>query len=140
MKRRAAIYAKEEDRPVPVLYDIDFLLGVHDLCRMGALRFKREPDGEFLDNDPVFPIPSWTKVRELQHSAKLIESDADTAGIGKWLAVLMAPGSSLGGARPRANIMDMDGHPWIAKFPSRNDTINKGAWEYLAYRLAIKAG
>ena len=121
-------------------YDIDFLLGVHDFCRMGALRFKREPDGEFLDNDPVSPTPPWANVRELQHSAKLIESDADTAEIEKWLAVLMAPGSSLGGARPRANIMDMDGHPWIAKFPSRNDTINKGDWEYLAYRLAIKAG
>lgn len=139
MKRRAAIYAREEARPVPVLYDIDFLLGVHDLCRMGALRFKREPDGKFLDNDPVSPTPPWANVRELQHSAELIESDTDTAEIEKWLAMLMAPGSSLGGARPKANILDMDGHPWIAKFPSRNDTINKGAWEYLAYRLAIKA-
>jgi len=140
MKRRAAIYAREEARPVPVLYDIDFLLGVHDLCRMGALRFKREPDGEFLDNDPVSPTPPWTNVRELQYSAGLIESDADTAEIKKWLAILMAPGSSLGGARPKANILDMDGHPWIAKFPSKNDTINKGAWEYMAYRLAINAG
>ena len=54
--------------------------------------------------------------------------------------MLMAPGSSLGGARPKANILDKDDHPWIAKFPSKNDTINKGAWEYLAYRLAINAG
>jgi serine/threonine-protein kinase HipA len=54
--------------------------------------------------------------------------------------MLMAPGSSLGGARPKANILDMDGHLWIAKFPSKNDTINKGAWEYLAYRLAVNAG
>ena len=140
MKRRAAIYAREEDRPVPVLYDIDFLLGVHDLSRMGALRFKREPDGEFLDNDPISPTPPWTSVRELQYSAELVESDTDTIEIKKWLAMLMAPGSSLGGARPKANILDMDGHPWIAKFPSKNDTINKGAWEYLAYLLAINAG
>ncbi len=140
MKRRAAMYAREADRPVPVLYDIDFLLGVHDLCRMGALRFKREPDGEFLDNDPVSPTPPWTSVRELQHSAELVESDADTIDIKKWLSMLMAPGSSLGGARPKANILDADGHPWIAKFPSNNDTMNKGAWEYLAYRLAISAG
>ena len=140
MKRRAAIYAREADKPVPVLYDIDFLLGVHDLCRMGALRFKREPDGEFLDNDPVSPTPPWASVRELQHSAGLVESDADTDEIRKWLAILMAPGSSLGGARPKANILDINGHPWIAKFPSKSDTVNKGAWEYLAYRLAIKAG
>ncbi|WP_339739342.1 HipA domain-containing protein [uncultured Sunxiuqinia sp.] len=140
MKRRAAIYAREEDRPVSVLYDIDFLLGVHDLCRMGALRFKREPDGEFLDNDPISPTPPWASVRALQHSAELVESDADTAEIKKWLAILMAPGSSLGGARPKANILDMDGHPWIAKFPSKSDPVNKGAWEYLAYRLAINAG
>lgn len=139
MKRRAAIYAREEDRPVPVLYDIDFLLGVHDMCRMGALRFKRESDGEFLDNDPLSPTPPWTSIRELQLSAKLIESDTDTDEVKKWLAILMAPGSSLGGARPKANIFDMDGHPWIAKFPSKNDTVNKGAWEYLAYRLALKA-
>ncbi len=140
MKRRAAIDAREADKPVPVLYDIDFLLGVHDLCRMGALRFKREPDGEFLDNDPVSPTPPWASVRELQHSAGLVESDADTDEIRKWLAILMAPGSSLGGARPKANILDLDNQPWIAKFPSNNDTVNKGAWEYLAYQLAINAG
>jgi Uncharacterized protein related to capsule biosynthesis enzymes len=140
MKRRSAIYAKEDGRPAPALYDIDYLLGVHDLCRMGALRFKRNPEGEFLDNDPVSPTPPWTSIRELQHSAELIESDINTSEIKKWLVLLMAPGSSLGGARPKANILDMDGHLWIAKFPSKNDTINKAAWEYLAYRLAVNAG
>jgi len=140
MKRRAALNAKEQGKPAPVLYDIDFLLGVYDLCRMGALRFKREPDGDFLDNDPVSPTPPWASIRELQHGAKLIESNEDTVEVRKWLAMLMAPGSSLGGARPKANIMDEHGHPWIAKFPSKNDTIDKGAWEYLAYRLAVDSG
>ena len=140
MKRRSAMYAKEEGRTAPALYDIDYLLGVHDLCRMGALRFKRDPGEEFLDNDPVSPTPPWTNIRELQYSAELIESDINTSEIKKWLAILIAPGSSLGGARPKANILDMEGHLWIAKFPSKNDTINKAAWEYLAYRLAIKAG
>lgn len=140
MKRRAAINAVEQGKPAPVLYEIDFLLGVHDLSRMGALRFKREPKGDFLDNDPVSPTPPWASIRELQYGAKLIESNDDTAEVKKWLAILMAPGSSLGGARPKANILDEYGHPWIAKFPSRNDTINKGAWEYLAYLLAIGAG
>jgi serine/threonine-protein kinase HipA len=140
MKRRAAINAREVGRLTPVLNDTDFLLGVHDLCRMGALRFKINPDEDFLDNDPVSPVPPWTSIRDLQYSAELVESGADTSEIKKWLTMLMAPGSSLGGARPKANVMDPDGHLWIAKFPSGNDTINKGAWEYLAYRLAINAG
>jgi serine/threonine-protein kinase HipA len=140
MKRRAAFNAQEQGRPAPVLYDIDFLLGVHDLSRMGALRFKREPDEDFLDNDTVSPTPPRASVRELQHGAKLIESNEDSVEVKKWLAMLMAPGSSLGGARPKANILDEQGHLWIAKFPSRNDTIDKGAWEYLAYRLAIDSG
>ncbi len=140
MKRRAALYAKEENRPATVLNDIDLLLGVHDFCRMGALRFKREPDADFLDNDLVSPAPPVTTIRELQHSAEWIESGADTPELKKWLVMLMAPGSSLGGARPKANILDIDYQPWIAKFPSKNDTYNKGAWEYLAYRLALNAG
>ncbi len=140
MKRRAAITAREQGKPAPVLYDIDFLLGVHDLSRMGALRFKKELDGDFLDNDPVSPTPPWANIRELQYAAKLIESNEDTVEVSKWLAMLMAPGSSLGGARPKANILDENGHPWIAKFPSKNDTIDKGAWEFLAYRLAVAAG
>lgn len=140
MKRRAAQQAREEGAPVPALYDIDFLLGVQDESRMGALRFKTDPDGPFLNNDVVTPTPPWATTRELQHAAELIESNEDTEEVRKWLFMLMAPGSSLGGARPKANVLDEDGQPWIAKFPSKNDTIDKAAWEYLAYRLAVKAG
>ncbi|SKC14066.1 type II toxin-antitoxin system HipA family toxin [Dyadobacter psychrophilus] len=140
MKRRASILAKQNGKQTPTLYDIDFLLGVHDESRMGALRFKLDPDGPFLNNDTVSPTPPWATIRELQHGAELIESNEDTAEVRKWLAMLMAPGSSLGGARPKANILDEKGQPWIAKFPSKNDTIDRAAWEYLAYRLAINAG
>ncbi len=140
MKRRAAVNADLEGKSTPTLYDIDYLLGVHDLSRMGALRFKIDPDGDFLDNDPVSPTPPWTSIRELQHGAALLESNKDTAEVRKWLTILMAPGSSLGGARPKANIIDEQGNLWIAKFPSTSDNIDKGAWEYLAYRLAINAG
>lgn len=140
MKRRAAMDAREQGKPAPKLYDIDYLLGVHDLSRMGALRFKRNPDGDFLDNDPVSPTPPWATIRELQHAATVVESNEDTDEEKKWLTMLMAPGSSLGGARPKANVLDEEGYLWIAKFPSGNDTIDKGAWEYLAYRLAIGAG
>ena len=138
MKRREAQTAKAEGRAVRTLYDIDFLLGVYDESRMGALRFKLNPGGPFLDDSKGFPVPAWSELRALQYGAELIESDKEDE-VNQGLALLLAPGSSLGGARPKANIIDDHGHPWIAKFPSKNDTIDKAAWEYLAYRLANQA-
>ena len=135
MKKRAAQLARNEGRMAPALYETDFLLGVADTCRMGALRFKLNIDGPFLDNDCNSPVPPWTSVGELQHIANLVESGKDTKELNKWLVMLMAPGSSLGGARPKANIVDNNGQLWIAKFPSKNDTIDKAKWEFLAYNL-----
>lgn len=140
MKRRSAQKALEEGKSAPTLYDIDFLLGVHDNCRMGALRFKLDPEGDFLDNNPDATTPPLSNIRELQYAADVLESDKDSADVKKWLAILIAPGSSLGGARPKANIIDEKGDLWIAKFPSKADTIDKAAWEFLAYKLALKAG
>lgn len=140
MKRREALFAREEKRTPKNLYEIDFLLGVNDEGRMGALRFKLQPDGPFLNNEKNYPTPPWSSVRELQHGISLIESDKDNKEVRKWLQILMAPGSSLGGARPKANVVDSKGNLWIAKFPSKEDSIDKAAWEYLAYKLAIKAG
>ena len=140
MKRRAAQLAKEAGRPAPVLYDLDFLLGVYDETRMGALRFKLDKNGPFLDDNHGMPTPPWASIRELQHAAEVLESDEDNEAVKKWLAILLAPGSSLGGARPKANTTDDHGHLWIAKFPSKNDTIDKGAWEYLVYKLARNCG
>ena len=140
MKRRAAHEARDHGKSAPTLYDIDFLLGVYDESRMGALRFKLDPNGPFLDNIKAYPTPHWSNIRELQHGAAIIESDEDSDDAKKWLAVLIAPASSLGGARPKANVLDDDGHPWIAKFPARADTIDKAAWEYLAYKLALESG
>jgi serine/threonine-protein kinase HipA len=124
MKKRAAQKAKEEGKPVPTLYDIDFLLGVYDENRMGALRFKLGPDGPFLDDDHETAAPPLYNIRELQHAADIIDSDVANKDVKKWIAMLL----------------DEDGHPMIAKFPSRNDTIDKAAWEFLAYRLALQAG
>ena len=140
MKRRAVQQARELGEKAPTLYDIDYLLGVYDESRMGALRFKTILDGPFLDNSTEMPTPPWSSVRELQHAANLVESDNESEDIKKWLAILMAPGSSLGGARPKANILDEDKSLWIAKFPSKNDIMDKAAWEFLAYQLAIDAG
>lgn len=139
MKRRAAQMAKEVGKPVPTLYDIDFLLGVQDESRMGALRFKLDRNGPFLGNDAVSPVPPMS-IRELQHAASAIESDAENKAIKKWLAILVAPGSSLGGARPKANVKDEQNNPWIAKFPSKNDALDKGAWEFLLHKMALSAG
>ncbi len=140
MKRRAAQLAKEKTEKAPTLYEIDYLLGVYDESRMGALRFKTDPEGPFLDNSERNTTPPWSSVRELQEAAKNFEDDTNNEEVKKWLDVLMAPGSSLGGARPKANILDEHGNLWIAKFPSKNDTVDKGAWEFLAFRLAINCG
>lgn len=140
MKRRASALAKVQGKSSSNLYEIDFLLGVYDESRMGALRFKLDPNGDFLDNTAHRPTPPWSSVGQLQHAVDLIESDKDNDEVQKWLAQLIAPGSSLGGARPKANIIDEHNHLWIAKFPSKNDTTDKAAWEYLSYQLALKAG
>jgi len=140
MKRRSVQQFNERKEKAPTLYDIDYLLGVYDESRMGALRFKTEIDGPFLDNNNQTPTPPWSSIRELQFAAASLENGEDNDEIKKWLAILIAPGSSLGGARPKANILDENKELWIAKFPSNNDVIDKGAWEYVAYELATKSG
>lgn len=140
MKRREAQRVIENNEKPKTLYDIDFLLGVNDESRMGALRFKTDPDGYFLDDNKNATSPSWSSIRELQHAAHIFENDTENKEVNRWLSVLMAPGSSLGGARPKANILDNDKSLWIAKFPSKTDITDKAAWEFLAYKLAINAG
>ena len=140
MKRRAAQDARAKNEKAATLYEIDYLLGVFDESRMGALRFKTDLEGSFLDNDAHTPTPPWSSLGDLQEAAKQLESDDQSATVRKWIAVLIAPGSSLGGARPKANIFDTKKNLWIAKFPSKTDIIDKAAWEFLAYQLATAAG
>lgn len=140
MKRRAAMLAKDAGLPAPTLTEMDYLLGVQDASRLGALRFKLEEDGPFMAEDNRTPVPPITSIRELQAAAAALESDDVSSNPRKWLEILVAPGASLGGAHPKASVMDEQGGLWIAKFPSNSDVVDKGAWEYLAYRLAIEAG
>ncbi len=140
MKRREFQLAKQNNTQPKNLFDIDFLLGVFDETRMGAMRFKTDPDAAFLDANASMPTPPWARIRELQHAAKMFENDNTTDGINEWLNILIAPGSSLGGARPKANVATEDGQLWIAKFPSKADDIDKAQWEFLAYQLALSAG
>lgn len=137
MKRREAQDARERGGKARTLYEIDYLLGVYDESRMGALRFKTDVSGPFLDDDDRNPTPPWSSLGDLQKAVEQLESDTQNEETRQWLAVLIAPGSSLGGARPKANILGKDKSLWIAKFPSKTDTVDKAAWEYLAYKLAI---
>lgn len=141
MKRREAIMARQEERRPRVLQEIDYLLGVHDLYRQGALRLKRSLDGEFLDNDKRLSAPPLSSLRELEHAVQQVEiGNSDDPEYLKWLYMLMSPGSSLGGARPKASVVDEADRLWIAKFPSRYDDYDIAAWEFLASQLAQSAG
>ena len=140
MERREAAAAEREGRKMRNLQELDFLLGVHDLTRMGALRFRRA-GGPFLD-DSINAAPPVTSLKELAYISQRIEEAGaeQLPEYENWLATLVAPGSSLGGARPKASFMEGDGRIWIAKFPARDDRYDVGGWEYLVHRLADSAG
>lgn len=136
MKRREAIIAKNEERKPKNLSEIDFLIGVYDETRMGGLRFTTSKGGAFLSNDKELSTPPWTTLRKLESASIAFEKNEDGMEE-KWLRQLVAPGSSLGGARPKASVLAPDGSLWIAKFPSKHDDINVGAWEMVTHDLAI---
>lgn len=142
MNRREAIVARQEERRPEHLGEINYLLGVHDWHRQGALRFKKAPEGDFLDNNQDKAVVPVASLRELEYAAQQVEDDNenDDPDYVKWLTMLMSPGSSLGGARPKASVKDEDACLWIAKFPSRHDDYDIGAWEYVVYQLALNAG
>ncbi|MBQ4771096.1 type II toxin-antitoxin system HipA family toxin [Pectobacterium carotovorum] len=142
MQRRAAIEYRKGLRATTKLTELDYLLGVHDSYRMGGIRFKMAESQDFLDNNTEFSAPPMASLRELEHAAMNIERDdnIDSDDYYRWLKMLISPGSSLGGARPKACVTDADGHLWIAKFPNQNDTFDVGAWEMVCYQLALAAG
>jgi serine/threonine-protein kinase HipA len=142
MRRREAWQAKEEGRDEHMLFETDFLLGVFDGHRMGAVRFKLGEDGPFMNDQNKMATPPWTSLRELEHASLQLERDdaINDLEYAQWLSVLIDPGSSLGGARPKASVIDEKGHLWIAKFPSSRDDKNTGAWEMVLHELAKACG
>jgi len=142
MQRREAVIARNEGRRANKLFETHYLLGVHDSFRMGALRFCTTHDGNFLDDNEDLSAPAITSLPELEKAANGIEDkpDFDNPDYLKWLNMLISPGSSLGGARPKASIKDVDGTLWLAKFPSRHDDYDIGLWEYIVYKMALDAG
>lgn len=124
------------------LHESDFLLGVHDQFRVGGLRFTLDGAVGFLDDRHDQAAPPFVQLRELEAASQALEQDEqNTAPAGTdWLRMLIAPGGSLGGARPKASVCDPQGHLWIAKFPSIRDEYNVGAWEQIVHTLARHCG
>ncbi len=141
MKRREALAAKDEKRKPKTLYAWDFLLGVEDVSRQGALRFRRPDEKVFLAHEAL-TVPPIANLKELEIVARKISAKRidDLQALRQWLKVLVAPGASLGGARPKASFSETNGSLWIAKFPAADDTRDVGAWEALAQRLAARTG
>lgn len=123
------------------LLESDYLLGVHDQYRVGALKLRLGEQGDFLDSRAELAAPPFVKLRELEAAVVALDRDRDnTAAAGaQWLRMLIAPGGSLGGARPKASVVDPDGRLWIAKFPSLQDEYKMGAWELVLQTLASRA-
>lgn len=139
MNRRERFAADREGRKPRKLNDSDYLLGVYDETRMGALRFRLYSSGTFVSDDQEMAVPPWVTLRTLEDAARNFENE-ETTMQEKWLNQLIRPGSSLGGARPKATVRSPEGSLWIAKFPSRNDDYDVGAWEKTAYDLAVLCG
>ncbi len=143
MRRREAAMARAEQRSEQKLFETDYLLGVYDGHRMGALRFKEVLNGPFLNDNKTMGSPPWSSIRELEAISLRLEQDdvVDDPEYLKWLNMLIAPGSSLGGARPKTSCTyDPDNNLWIAKFPGRYDQGDIGGWEIVAHELAVAGG
>ena len=135
MTKRERLLAEKESRKPHKLNSSDYLLGVYDETRMGGLRFKLQSDGPFLSDDKETAAPPWASLRTLEEASRQFENDENVLNE-KWLNQLIRPGSSLGGTRPKATVVDEKGQLWIAKFPSKNDDNNTGAWEKVVHDLA----
>ena len=142
MERREAFIARQEGRRARTLMESDYLLGVFDRYRMGGLRFKLATEGPFLDNNDAMATPPMAALRTLEEASLQLENEnaVDSPQFAEWLSLLISPGSSLGGARPKASVVDPKGELWIAKFPSRKDDRDIGAWEMVVNKLAVQSG
>ena len=142
LNRREQITASEQKRPVRRLTSFDYLMGIDDASRMGGFRFAETSGGKFINCEASLRVPPLASVRELMHAAHEIEASEEKHLLPskKWLAQLLHPGTSLGGARPKASVIDEDGSLTVAKFPSRKDDYDVGLWEHFCHVMGRKAG
>lgn len=139
LDRREALEARQEGRSRRGLGEWEYLLGVADVSRMGALRFRRDSGRYLADVTPS--IPPVARLRELEAAARELERPTrNLSSEAEQLALLLAPGGSLGGARPKASYFASDGHLWLAKFPSRHDNRDMAGCEWVLNELAARAG
>ena len=140
--RREQLAASEEGRPVRRLSSFDFLRGIDDFSRMGGFRFKEAKNGNFINVSENLKIPPLADVHDLIAASMEIEKSEEENLLPdkRWVAQLVQPGSSLGGARPKASVIGDDRMIYVAKFPSRKDDYDVGLWEHFAHLLARKAG
>ena len=137
MNRAEVIRAKNNNEKPRTLSECDYLLGVSDFVRQGALRFTENDDAVFLQKPGNYSIPPLILLPKLLSASQKIIDKSEKE---QDLQLLLEPGSSLGGARPKSAIIDTNGNLSIAKFPKKDDTYNVVLWEAVALTLAKKAG
>lgn len=141
LNRREQIAASDEKRAVCRLTSFDYLMGIDDASRMGGFRFAETPEGKFINCEESLRVPPLANVRELMRAAHEIELSEEKHLLPskKWLVQLLHPGTSLGGARPKASVIDEDGSLTVAKFPSRKDDYDVAQWEHFCHVMGRKA-
>lgn len=142
MDRRERLTAQSERRPVRMLTAYDYLTGIEDYTRMGGIRYKSEDNDDYINAGAKYLVPPIESLHALSEACQEIElaEERNELPERRWLDQLIDPGSSLGGARPKANIIDADGKLYVAKFPSRKDLENTELIEHFSHRLAATAG
>lgn len=142
LDRRERLKAQAESRPVRMLTNFDYLTGIEDFTRMGGIRYRDEDSDSYMNDSAKFLVPPIESLRALCDACHEIESAEERNELPeqRWIDQLIDPGTSLGGARPKANVIDADGKLYVAKFPSKKDLENTELIEHFSHRLAAAAG
>ena len=142
LDRRERLTAQSEGRPTRMLTNYDYLIGIEDFTRMGGIRYKEEDNNGFINASEKYLVPPIESLRALCDACREIElaEERNELPEQRWLDQLIDPGTSLGGARPKANVVDTDGTLYVAKFPSKKDLENTELIEHFSHQLAAKAG
>ena len=142
LDRRERLTAQSEGRPTRMLTNYDYLIGIEDFTRMGGIRYKEEDSDGYINASDKYLVPPIENLRaqcDACHEIELAE-ERNELPEQRWLDQLIGPGTSLGGARPKANVVDTDGTLYVAKFPSKKDLENTELIEHFSHHLAAKAG
>lgn len=142
LDRRERILAQSEGRPRRMLTNYDYLIGIEDFTRMGGIRYKSDEEDDYISASAKYQIPPIESLRALCDACHEIElaEERNELPDQRWIDQLIDPGTSLGGARPKANVIDTDGRLYVAKFPSKKDLENTELIEHFSHQLAASAG